>query len=188
MEQDKQVSNVNTLTHRVHFRKPGMEPQLIDAKKAEKVNNARGNPAYNQSTTVEVGEITCELRDIAMIEKLGQVLVRRGFYRCDNEKCSNENRMHPSGEKCEYSFTAKCVECAKDVWERDRVYSLYKWGKVLCRKHSPFGHADELFPGEWSVELSRLRGMAAHYIEKGLNDEQVMEAVNRDMKKWKVGL
>jgi len=178
------ISNVISLTHRVHFRKPGMEPQLLNAEDAEKLLAVRDDPAYDKSAAIQVGYVNCEIRDISLIEKLQHAQVKRGYYRCENERCNNENRMHKEGELCEYTYTAKCVKCDQQVWERDRYYAMAKWGKVLCRRHSPFGHADELFPGESTPELSRMRGMAAYYIEKGLNDEEVMEAVNKDLKKW----
>lgn len=159
---------------------------LINETDANSLEIARGNPEYDKSSVVEIGGISCELRDISMVERLTQKLVRRGWYRCNNERCSNDNHMHRAGQDCEYSHTAKCVECSKPVWERDREYAIAKWGKVVCRQHSPFGHADELFPGEPSPTLSRMHGLAAYYIGKGLSDEQVLEAVTEDMKKWRV--
>lgn len=60
--------------------------------------------------------------------------------KCHNEKCHRlEYNAHPLGEECDYSFTGACVDCGKQMWKRDVDYAVYKWKKIVCRLHSPFG-------------------------------------------------
>ncbi len=185
---EKPVNNVQTFTHRVHFRKPGFEPVLITEEEATPIIRAKADPKYKKTASVWVGQHQCELGDIGIIEKLSNKLVRRGWYHCNNEQCNKENRQHRDGEHCDYDLTGTCANCGKKVIERSREYALYKWGKILCYECSPFGHAAKLFPGDTpDSDLSRMRGIAAYYIDKGLSDEDVMIAVNRDLSKKNVG-
>lgn len=183
MSADDTIKNVEELTHRVHFRKRGVEPALIDADRAEKLSHALGNPEYPRDSSITIGAITCELRDVAMVEKLTQKLIRRGWYRCPNEHCNNENHQHRTGDRCAFDLTGVCADCGAQVTERSREYALYRWGKIMCKDCSPHGKAAKLFPHDGTMEGGRIVGMAAYYIAKGLSDEEVMEKVQSDLGK-----
>lgn len=186
---DNRLANQKTFTHRVYFKKKQFEPVMIEEKQATKLIAARDDSRYKPNSKVTVGSIQCELQDISIIEKMANEYVRRGWYICTNEQCSSENKQHRAGERCDYDLTGKCAQCDKDVTEREREYTLYKYGRVLCYEHSPFGKASQMFPRDPSdpVKSSRMIGMAAYYIGKGLSDEQVVEAVNRDLTKKNIG-
>lgn len=35
-----------------------------------------------------------------------------------------------------YDYTGKCSTCEKPLWERDREYAVYKFGRETCALHS----------------------------------------------------
>lgn len=57
------------------------------------------------------------------------------WYHCVNEKCNRTDRMHKMTEKCDYDLTGKCEVCGLVMWERDREYSVFKFGRVVCAQH-----------------------------------------------------
>lgn len=159
-----------------------MEPKLIDEGLAAKIEIARNDPdRYSPTCFIDIGDINCQLKDLGILEKLAHKMIRHGWYWCENEKCHRDSHQHQENEVCDYSYSGKCSQCGEVVLQRTKEYSLFKWQKILCYQCSLFGHATELFPGEPSTELSRMRGIAVHYIAQGLNDEEVMAAVNQNL-------
>lgn len=171
----------NLQTHRVYFKNREIEPILIDDHKAHELTIYRSSPNYNPKTMITLPGYQCEAAEIRMIEKLGAPKFKYAERTCTNALCSNWRRQHGENEKCEYDISGACEECGKDMIHRDCEASRVMFKRIVCREHSPLKHADELLPGDWTPELARMRGLAAYHIGKGLNDEEVMAAVNRDL-------
>jgi len=60
---------------------------------------------------------------------------------CHNTKCSrfisDGLQAHSLGEVCDYTMNGKCIECSKEMWQRDVEYSQAKFGNIFCAKHCP---------------------------------------------------
>lgn len=67
--------------------------------------------------------------------------------KCHNEQCNRPQHAHPLDEVCDYSLTGNCSECNKDLWEKDRAYSIHKWKNAFCYDHSPMGKTMGPKPG-----------------------------------------
>lgn len=170
----------NTRTHRVTFKRRDLEPVLITAEQADRLIKYRSGRDYDPKMIVTVGPIQSEAGGIELIEELKAPQVRHGQRNCENAQCSSQSRVHREDEHCEYDITAECEDCQKELFERDRSYSLAKFKHVWCRQCSPFGRAAELCPGT-DRQTRFLQGLIVGCLQKGMTEEQAVERANQIM-------
>src|SRR5687768_13836651 len=113
----------------VVFRGIGRDDIAVSDEVAESIKAAR---MAGENRLIETSDgMQFETKDVKF--------VRSGNRHAEQYPCSNDcgKDYHTATEICSKQYTGKCVTCQKALWERDREYSVFKWGKPMCREHSP---------------------------------------------------
>ncbi len=116
-------------THKIIFKERGMQPESIDLATATSLMNAR---EQGQNVPFSLGGSQYMSQDIRAIVKLERQVTSSRTYPCTNTQCNREDRIHFEGTPCEYDTTGVCTACNGSVFEKHRLFSLYRFGRVMC--------------------------------------------------------
>lgn len=108
-----------------------LEPVYVNKEQGEAIIRAK-QEGIGESITI-AGSMY-DLRSIKAVKVLEKQFVG-SWDICRNEQCSSPNRIHSLGAHCDYDMTGSCVVCAKQMWERDKSYSLKMFKRMVCKEH-----------------------------------------------------